>query len=273
MNNEPEDRSVPLDFEEVEDNPDECGSCGGDIGPSETYPWHLDSEDCRAIREPGEAVMTTNEPEDRIIAMAPEGELVEVMKLLDLSKVLPPFIEQILSENVEFPAFTASSIKQDGIFFQSVPTFGDHETKVVAFSVATVAALHHTGEPQVAMVFDSWYREVVGESDGLKPSEAPDRKSAIWLGISTNEYPVPVVRCWSLPYERNEDTGELTSVGEWVDQSEKMSDGWMMRMLSSVFEFMIDAPHEVTTLLATARATGILDEGFARMFDEEEADV
>lgn len=29
-----------------------CGSCGADLGPSRTYPWHLDSEDCRAIREP-----------------------------------------------------------------------------------------------------------------------------------------------------------------------------------------------------------------------------
>ena len=29
-----------------------CGSCGADLGPSRTYPWHLDSEDCRAVREP-----------------------------------------------------------------------------------------------------------------------------------------------------------------------------------------------------------------------------
>lgn len=31
---------------------EECGSCGGLIGPSSHYPWHYDSEDCRAIREP-----------------------------------------------------------------------------------------------------------------------------------------------------------------------------------------------------------------------------
>lgn len=30
----------------------ECGCCGGDIGPSPTFPWHYDEEDCRAIREP-----------------------------------------------------------------------------------------------------------------------------------------------------------------------------------------------------------------------------
>lgn len=31
---------------------EECGSCGADIGPSATFPWHGESEDCRAIRDP-----------------------------------------------------------------------------------------------------------------------------------------------------------------------------------------------------------------------------
>ena len=31
---------------------DDCGSCGGDIGPSIVFPWHFEHEDCRAIREP-----------------------------------------------------------------------------------------------------------------------------------------------------------------------------------------------------------------------------
>lgn len=30
----------------------DCGSCGGHIGPSSEYPWHYQDEDCRAIREP-----------------------------------------------------------------------------------------------------------------------------------------------------------------------------------------------------------------------------
>lgn len=29
-----------------------CGSCGADIGPSASFPWHLPDEDCRAIRQP-----------------------------------------------------------------------------------------------------------------------------------------------------------------------------------------------------------------------------
>lgn len=29
-----------------------CGSCGADIGPSSSYPWHRANEDCRAVREP-----------------------------------------------------------------------------------------------------------------------------------------------------------------------------------------------------------------------------
>jgi hypothetical protein len=31
---------------------EECGSCGADIGESTSYPWHLEDEDCRAIRHP-----------------------------------------------------------------------------------------------------------------------------------------------------------------------------------------------------------------------------
>lgn len=31
---------------------EDCGSCGGDIGPSDDRPWHYEEEDCRAIREP-----------------------------------------------------------------------------------------------------------------------------------------------------------------------------------------------------------------------------
>ena len=29
-----------------------CGSCGGDIGRSSSFPWHYGNEDCRAIRDP-----------------------------------------------------------------------------------------------------------------------------------------------------------------------------------------------------------------------------
>jgi hypothetical protein len=29
-----------------------CGCCGADLGPSTTYPWHYEDEDCRAIRKP-----------------------------------------------------------------------------------------------------------------------------------------------------------------------------------------------------------------------------
>lgn len=31
---------------------EECGTCGGDVGPSSTFPWHYEDEDCRAVREP-----------------------------------------------------------------------------------------------------------------------------------------------------------------------------------------------------------------------------
>ena len=30
----------------------DCGGCGADLGPSQTYPWHEADEDCRAIRPP-----------------------------------------------------------------------------------------------------------------------------------------------------------------------------------------------------------------------------
>ncbi len=33
---------------------EECGSCGGLVGPSREFPWHYEDEDCRAIREPGD---------------------------------------------------------------------------------------------------------------------------------------------------------------------------------------------------------------------------
>jgi len=29
-----------------------CGSCEADLGPSTSYPWHHEGEDCRAVREP-----------------------------------------------------------------------------------------------------------------------------------------------------------------------------------------------------------------------------
>lgn len=32
--------------------PDDCGSCGADLTPSVTYPWHYPDANCRAIREP-----------------------------------------------------------------------------------------------------------------------------------------------------------------------------------------------------------------------------
>jgi hypothetical protein len=38
----------PLDVNE------DCGSCGGHIGPSSSFVWHYDDEDCRAIRQPVE---------------------------------------------------------------------------------------------------------------------------------------------------------------------------------------------------------------------------
>lgn len=31
---------------------EDCGSCGADIGPSDSFVWHLEDEDCRAIRQP-----------------------------------------------------------------------------------------------------------------------------------------------------------------------------------------------------------------------------
>ena len=36
----------------AQDHNESCGSCGADIGPSDSFVWHLDDEDCRAIREP-----------------------------------------------------------------------------------------------------------------------------------------------------------------------------------------------------------------------------
>ncbi|KKK93256.1 hypothetical protein LCGC14_2694710 [marine sediment metagenome] len=33
---------------------EECGSCGGDIGPSTVFVWHHEWEDCRAIHLPVE---------------------------------------------------------------------------------------------------------------------------------------------------------------------------------------------------------------------------
>ena len=30
----------------------DCGCCGGDVGPSMTFPWHYRDEDCRASRKP-----------------------------------------------------------------------------------------------------------------------------------------------------------------------------------------------------------------------------
>ena len=38
---------------EVTDGPDEdCGSCGVHLGPSTSFPWHGEDEDCRSIHEP-----------------------------------------------------------------------------------------------------------------------------------------------------------------------------------------------------------------------------
>src|ERR1700752_4095095 len=31
---------------------DSCGSCGGDLNPSDSYVWHYPDEDCRALRDP-----------------------------------------------------------------------------------------------------------------------------------------------------------------------------------------------------------------------------
>ena len=36
----------------AQDHNESCGSCGADIGPSDSFPWHLDVEDCRAVRDP-----------------------------------------------------------------------------------------------------------------------------------------------------------------------------------------------------------------------------
>lgn len=30
----------------------DCGTCGADLGPSDTFIWHYDDEDCRAVRQP-----------------------------------------------------------------------------------------------------------------------------------------------------------------------------------------------------------------------------
>ncbi len=47
----------PLDYNE------ECPICGADIGPSSTFPWHLEDEDCRAVRDPliGPTIVAVNE--------------------------------------------------------------------------------------------------------------------------------------------------------------------------------------------------------------------
>ena len=31
---------------------EDCGSCGGHIGPSPDFPWHYENEDCRGIKQP-----------------------------------------------------------------------------------------------------------------------------------------------------------------------------------------------------------------------------
>lgn len=36
----------------ADDYNDSCGSCGADIGESDSYPWHYVTEDCRAVRNP-----------------------------------------------------------------------------------------------------------------------------------------------------------------------------------------------------------------------------
>jgi len=38
--------------EVIERPKDSCGSCGGDIGPSASFPWHWAEEDCRNLRQP-----------------------------------------------------------------------------------------------------------------------------------------------------------------------------------------------------------------------------
>lgn len=32
--------------------PESCGSCGADLGPSDSFPWHREDEDCRSIHDP-----------------------------------------------------------------------------------------------------------------------------------------------------------------------------------------------------------------------------
>lgn len=49
---------IDLNAEAEEDDHDNatglagCGSCGADLGPSESFVWHMPEEDCRAVREP-----------------------------------------------------------------------------------------------------------------------------------------------------------------------------------------------------------------------------
>lgn len=51
-------------LEVTHDPLESCGSCGADIGPSSTFPWHTEDDDCRAIRSP----VTRRSPFDTIHA-------------------------------------------------------------------------------------------------------------------------------------------------------------------------------------------------------------
>jgi hypothetical protein len=53
-----------------------CGSCGADLGPSDSYPWHNENEDCRAVKDPDGAPINTGPGygEDRNIEnLGPQG--------------------------------------------------------------------------------------------------------------------------------------------------------------------------------------------------------
>lgn len=51
-----------------------CGSCNADIGPSATYPWHNEDEDCRAVRQP----ITDSALPTRVATIAPKFDGAEV---------------------------------------------------------------------------------------------------------------------------------------------------------------------------------------------------
>ncbi len=48
----PSDDLEMLEAAGVPEFNEDCGSCGGHIGPSASFVWHYEDEDCRGIKQP-----------------------------------------------------------------------------------------------------------------------------------------------------------------------------------------------------------------------------